>query len=136
MIVTLLCVLVLVVGLVLYYIANRKQYNIFIEFLGELFIVVGVITAVVCVSIIVITHAGTKAHIDSAKIEYYGLVKQVEMLSSEYEDVSKTEVINRVSDWNKMVYSEKYWSNNLWTNWFYNKKYAESLNYIEILEDY
>lgn len=135
MITTLLCVLIIIVGIVLYYIANRKRYNIFVEFLGQLFIVVGGITAITCVFIIIFSHAGTKAKIDTSKIEYYGLVKQVEMLSSEYEDVSKTEVINRVSDWNKMVYSEKYWSDNLWTNWFYNKKYAESLNYIDMLED-
>ena len=135
MITTLLCVLITIVGIVLYYIANHKRYNIFVDFLGQIIIVVGVITAIICVSIIIISHAGTKAKIGTSKIEYDGLVKQVEMLGSEYEDVSKTEVINRVSDWNKMVYSEKYWSNNLWTNWFYNEKYSESLNYIYTLED-
>ena len=33
------------------------------------------------------------------------------------------------------VYDEKYWGNNIWTNWFFNQKVVDSLEYIN-LEDY
>ena len=54
--------------------------------------------------------------------------------NSDYEDASKAAVIQRVYEWNKKVYNAKYWSSNPLTNWFWNKKYVDSLEYIE-LED-
>lgn len=67
-------------------------------------------------------------------LERESLVKQVECISSEYEDVSKATVIANVYDWNKEVYTEKYWAENPWTSWFFNQKVIDSLEYIE-LED-
>lgn len=63
-------------------------------------------------------------------INYFGDI--VEYLSSNYEDVSKTTVIQKAYDWNKKVYNAQYWSNNIWTNWFWSKKYVDSLKYIEL----
>ena len=48
---------------------------------------------------------------------------------------SKANVIQKVYEWNVEVYDEKYWGNNIWTNWFFNKKVVDSLEYIN-LEDY
>ena len=50
----------------------------------------------------------------------------------EYEDVSKSDVIKDISEWNKKVYSCKHWANNPWTSWFYSKRVADSLEMIEM----
>ena len=67
-------------------------------------------------------------------LQYESILKQVEVVNSEYEDVSKTDVIQKVYEWNRDVYSYKHWSESPWTNWLYSKKYADSLKYIEMEE--
>ena len=81
----------------------------------------------------------TNIMLDDKDIYEYSLkresiVKQVECISSDYEDVSKATVIANVYDWNKEVYNAKYWASNPWTSWFWSQKFVDSLEYIE-LED-
>ena len=49
----------------------------------------------------------------------------------EYEDVSKSDVIKDISEWNKKVYGYKHWAYNPWTNWFYSKRVADDMKMIE-----
>ena len=65
-------------------------------------------------------------------LERESIVKQVECISSDYEDVSKATVIANVYDWNKEVHNMKYWAKNPWTSWFYSQKFVDSLEYIEL----
>ena len=83
----------------------------------------------------IITHCNTNKKIYTKQLEYESLVKQCQTVSSNYEDVSKANVIQKVYEWNAEVYDEKYWGNNIWTNWFFNQKVVDSLEYIN-LEDY
>ena len=71
-------------------------------------------------------------NIQKTQITYEGLVKRLEIVNSEYENVSKSEVIKDISEWNKKVYSNKYCAESLWTNWLVSQKYADSLQYIEL----
>lgn len=50
------------------------------------------------------------------------------------EKVSKVTVIKDVQEWNSDVYSQKYWSESPWTNWFYSEEIVDSLEYIEMEE--
>lgn len=65
-------------------------------------------------------------------LERESIVKQVECISSDYEDVSKTTVIANAYDWNKEVHNAKYWAKNPWTSWFWSQKLVDSLEYIEL----
>jgi hypothetical protein len=59
------------------------------------------------------------------------LQKRLEIVNSEYEDVSKSDVIKDIANWNQEAYNYKYWNSNLFTNWMYSDKVAESYKYIE-----
>lgn len=89
---------------------------------------------VICAFMIWSVHVGEDAEIAKDQIKYESLCKRYEIIQSEYEDVSKAEVIKDIAEWNMAVQHEKYWSENLLTNWFYSKKYADSLQYIDISE--
>ena len=74
-------------------------------------------------------------NIQKKQIEYEYLIEQIEELDNDNEDVSSFEVIQKVSEWNQDVFTYKYGQKNPWTNIFYNKRYANSLKYID-LDDY
>lgn len=74
-------------------------------------------------------------NIQKKQIEYEYLIEQIEELDNDNEDVSSFEVIQKVSEWNQNVFAYKYGQKNPWTNIFYNKRYANSLKYID-LDDY
>ena len=83
---------------------------------------------------IICTHCTANKDIYEYSLKRESIVKQVECISSDYEDVSKATVIANVYDWNKEVYNAKYWAKNPWTSWFWSQKFVDSLEYIE-LED-
>ena len=69
--------------------------------------------------------------IQKSKIEYESIISQIEELENDNEDVSSIEVIKEISEWNQKVLDYKYGRENPWTSIFYNKKYANSLKYID-----
>lgn len=83
---------------------------------------------------IICRHCTVNKDIYEYSLKRESIVKQVECISSDYEDVSKATVITNVYDWNKEVYNAKYWAKNPWTSWFWSQKFVDSLEYIE-LED-
>ena len=93
--------------------------------------VLGSITILICLTVILCSHIDVDYDIHKAQLERDSIIKQLEYIDAEYENVSKVEIIQKVYEWNQKVYSEKHGSENLWINWFYSKKYADSLEYIE-----
>ena len=77
-------------------------------------------------------HVGTERKIQMQQIRYESLCKRLEVINSDYEDVSKSEVIKDIAEWNQEVYDYKYWVDNIWTSWLFNKKIADSLEYIDL----
>lgn len=134
MIWTLLGIGLLIVGGILLYV-GCKIYNEACFYTGLIGFMSGVIIAFICIVCLICGHCAVDKSIYDAELEYNALIKQVEAVNSEYEDVSKATVINRVYKWNKGVYSEKYWAENPWTNWFYDKDYVNSLKYIDMEDD-
>lgn len=88
----------------------------------------------VAIVVIIISHAMADNEIQKNKIQYDGLCKRYEVVKSDYEDVSKSDVINDITEWNTKVYNTKYWTENPWTNWFNPKKIADNLEYIQLEE--
>ena len=99
--------------------------------IGGIFFGVGAIVAFLMMLIIITEHVGVSATIAENQIEYESLCERKELISSEYEDVSKSDVIKDIAEWNKDAYSYKHWAYNPWTSWFYSKKIADSMEMIE-----
>ena len=95
-------------------------------------IVFGSIYLIICLTLILISHCTATTDIYNNTLTYKSIIKQIECVNSDNEDVSKTIVIQNVNEWNKNVHKAKYWQANKWTSWFLSKEVADSLQYIEL----
>lgn len=128
MIITIICVLMIIIGLIAIKIDKYGDLDI-LEYLTVTFGVVGLI---VCIVIISTQHVCAGKIIYSYQIYHDGLCKRLEVVQSDYEDVSKSQVIKDISEWNMDVYNTKYWSESPWTNWFNPKDIADNMDYIPL----
>lgn len=139
MIITLIGIALLIVVITGLLILNKLDLPYYIDdnigFVLAMLAVAGTFITFICLTSILGSHVNVDFNIYNAQLKRDSIIKQIECIDTEYEDTSKIEVINRVYEWNQNVYKEKYYSESLWTNWLFNKKYADSLEYIE-LEDY
>lgn len=131
MILTFIAFVVLAAGLYML-IKGDKTYNDALIECGFAATVVGTIAAIVMAFLIIIAHIGVDVTIEKNRIKYESLCERYELIASEYEDVSKSDIIKEITEWNLSVYSEKHWANNPWTNWFYPKRLADSVEMIEM----
>lgn len=132
MIITLIGIGLIVLGIICFVISAKGSLSF--DAGGAISLIVGFFISIIAVLVIIITHSCVNNGIYTSKLEYESLIKRVEYIDSDYEDVSKSEIIKDVYEWNKNVHNAKYWANNLWTNWFWSQEYVDSLEYIE-LED-
>lgn len=93
--------------------------------------VIGFICLICCIIGIICAHVGENKNIEMNNIEYESLCHRLEIINSDYEDMSKSDVIKDVSEWNKMVLEKKYWAKNPWTSWFFSQKVVDDLKYID-----
>lgn len=126
MIITLIALALIVTG-----ISMMTRKNDDMEFFGSTILIIGSIAMFVCLVIILCQQTMTTREINRNMIRYESLQKRLEIVNSEYEDVSKSDVIKDIAKWNQEGYDYKYWNDNLFTNWFYSDKVAESYKYIE-----
>lgn len=130
MIITLISIVLLALGVLGLYFGSKSYYD-------ELFLISIVITIIFTATVIfettviIINHSGVPIQIEQNEIEYESLCKRMEIVDSEYEDVSKSDVIRDVAEWNKKVKSAQYWAYNPWTNWYYSKEVVNELKLIE-----
>lgn len=127
MIITLIFVIMLVLGII---IERKCDYEL--NVIGFLLVVLCSFVLSVLLIVTIITHATANKTIQQNKMDYDGLCKRYEIVKSEYEDVSKSDVIADITAWNIEVYNTKYWTENLWTNWFNPKSIADNLEYIPL----
>jgi len=111
---------------------NDKYYYGFLDFFGGLTLYFGSLGLFISITVIIVSHIAAPKIIQENRIEYDGLCKRYEIIKSEYEDVSKSDVIGDISTWNMEVYNTKYWTDNPWTSWFNPKEIADNLNYISL----
>lgn len=127
MILTIITLAVLIIGIFLFYHAKNE----IMEGVDLLLFAFGALAGVIMLAIIVLAHVGVDAQIEENRIEYEALCERLEIVDSEYEDVSKSDIIKDIAKWNKMVYSRKYWAYNPWTNWFYSTRVVDELEMVE-----
>lgn len=131
MILTIIAFVVLAAGLYMCFKGDKICNEALME-CGFAATVAGTIAATVMVFLIIMAHVCVDVTIEKNRIKYESLCKRYELITSEYEDVSKSDVIKEITEWNLDVYSEKHWANNPWTNWFHSKRVADSVEMIEI----
>ena len=135
MIITLIAILLLIIAIAGFLILNKTYFSDIVDdivcFITALSGTLGSITILICLTVILCSHIDVDYDIHNAQLERDSIIKQLEYIDAEYENVSKVEIIQKVYEWNQKVYGEKHGSENLWINWFYSKKYADSLEYIE-----
>ena len=133
MILTIISLIMLILGIIFLKISD---YSDDIEVLGVLFTLFGSIFSIIALCTIIISHGMANKTIQQNKLEYDGLCKRYEIVKSEYEDVSKSDVIADITAWNMEVYNTKYWTKNPWTNWFNPNAIADNLEYISVEEKF
>nr|DAP20781.1 MAG TPA: hypothetical protein [Bacteriophage sp.] len=136
MFITLITIVVFVLGIIGCMLYNRDiipwKYKEYIELLSLCAVGIAGIAILIELPLIIGSQCTANKCIYEYSLERESIVKQVECISSEYEDVSKATVIANVYDWNKDVHNTKYWGNNPWMSWFYSQKFVDSLEYIEL----
>ena len=105
-----------------------------IDSIGWFFTGFSSVFLVISIVIIIISHIRADNVIQQNKIQYAELCKKYEIAKSEYEDVSKSDVINDITEWNTKVYITKYRTEDPLTNWYNPKKVADNLEYISLDE--
>lgn len=128
-------IFIFIIMTVLGFIIIKKNIGDEPDITGGCMIGLGVTSLIISLLIIIVVNATANKNIQKNKMEYEGLCKRYEIVKSEYEDVSKSDVIADITAWNMEVYDTKYWSENLWTNWFNPKKIADNLYYIPLEEE-
>ena len=135
MIITLIAISLLIIAIAGFLILNKTYFSDIVDdivcFITVLSGMLGSVAICICLIFILGSHFDVDYDIHNAQLERDSIIKQLEYIDAEYENVSKVEIIQKVYEWNQKVYGEKRGSENLWINWFYSKKYADSLEYIE-----
>lgn len=134
MIWTIIFVVVLVVSIVLSVIAYNECID-WMSIIGAVFITLSGVGAIFSLVMIVTNHCAIDKTIAEYQMKHDSIVKEVEALEQDIDEkVSRVTVIKDVKEWNSDVYSQKYWSESPWTNWFCSKEVVDSLEYIEMEE--
>ena len=128
MIITILTLIVVIIG-VLTLIFSKDDVA---DTVGVGFTVMGGMFLLIFTLTIVGLHLTVSKRIEQNRIQYEGLCKRLEVINSDYEDVSKSDVIADITQWNMDVYNKKYWAYNPWTSWFNPKRVADELDYISL----
>ena len=128
MILTFIFIIMIILGFIIikYHISNDPDIS------GLPMTVIGSFGLTVSLIAIISVHATANMNIQKNKIKYEGLKRRYDIITSEYEDVSKSDVISDITEWNTSVYNTKYWTENPWTNWFNPKEIADNLHYIPL----
>ena len=138
MIITLIAISLIIIAIAGFLILDKTYFSNIVDeivcCITALSGVFGGVAICVCLLLILGSHFDVDYDIHKAQLERDSIIKQLEYIDAEYENVSKVEIIQKVYEWNQKVYSEKRGSENLWINWFYSKKYADSLEYIELIK--
>ena len=129
MLIILIFVIMLVLGIIFF---DRSKINENLEIPGYLLFILGSGALFASLIIIIIVHSTADKVVRQNKINYDGLCKRYDIIESEYEDISKSDVIADITEWNVKVYNVKYWTESLWTNWFNPKIISDNLEYIPL----
>lgn len=131
MILTIIFVAMLIIGIVIVFYDSNYSINEGLSWFGLSNLLIGFGATLGSLVIIIVSHMGVVTRIEQNNITYNSLTSRLEIIQSDYEDISKSDVIKDISEWNKQVVSAKYWTYNPWTSWFYSKEVIDNLKTID-----
>ena len=133
MVITLIVLALVALGIIIFCVSyNSDKYDsVDNEVGGFILFIFGILALAILLITIAVRHISADRNIEINRIKYESLLKRVEAVNSEYEDVSKSDVIKDVAEWNSNVFNQKYFSSNPWTNWFYPKEVVDNLECID-----
>ena len=127
MIITLIFVAIVVIGIAL---VIKGKYDD-MGTAGCIIAAVGCFCVFFCLFIVLFQHIGISTIIAENNIQYEALCERQELIGSQYEDVSRSDIIKDVAEWNIKVRHYQYWAYNPWTSWFYSREVADNMKLIE-----
>lgn len=130
MILTLIFSGLIILGIIFLKLWENHDFDDLLNVLGGLNVIIGSICLTASIILIVTSYITISSTIQENKLKYESLCKRCEIVKSGYEDVSKSDLIEDIAEWNTKVYNTKYWTNNPWTSWFNPQKIADNLDYI------
>lgn len=130
MILTLIFLGLIILGTIFLKLWENHDFDDFLNVLGGLNVIIGSMCLTASIILIVTSYITVSTTIQENKLKYESLCKRCEIIESGYEDVSKSDLIEDIAEWNTKVYNTKYWTNNPWTSWFNPQKIADNLDYI------
>lgn len=125
-------ILLLIVMILLGFIIMKCNIGEDSDLTGGIIIGFGLVFLIISLLMIITAHTTANNSIQKNRIQYEGLCKRYQVIKSDYEDVSKSDVIADITAWNIEVYNTKYWTENLWTNWFNPRTISDNLYYIPL----
>lgn len=128
MILILIAIALILVGVILLIIDKVSRIDLESGCISCLFS--GIIGLVIFLIYIFATHCTADLQIKKDNVKYESLCKRLDIVKSEYEDISKSDVISDIAEWNANVVSYKYWTESPWTNWLHVQEVADNLKYI------
>jgi len=129
MLIVILLVVIIIVGIV--FLVKDSWYKGAMYSSGFIMVVLGGLLLLIALTFILETQI-------PSQINYEKTLHRKEVLEYRLENIENDTVGNEylygdIVEFNNEVRAVKYWSKNLFTNWFYNKKIA-SIDYIEFKE--
>ena len=120
--------LLLVIGIVVFYGFYDYYYdNDFVGFIGIMFAIVGLIGLVTSGLVALMVKVNLDLDYEKMLNERNLIEYRLEQIEESGESGSYAEIqlYHDIIEYNKVVLTQKKWANNIWTNWFYNRKVAE-----------
>ena len=129
---TLLAIAILILGILGLIICKKYCYAFdALEIISGGCTIIGAVASIVIIILLIIVHADANATLHTNIEIRNSLVRRCELIDSDYEDVSKSDLIEDIAQFNSDLYRYKYWQANPWTSWFYIEEIANTLDYIE-----
>lgn len=125
MILVIISVAMLILGRIL---LSKGNYNL--EMPGIALFVSGLVGTAICLIIIIFVNVLAMKEVHANELEYQSLCKRIEIIDSDNNKLSRSELIKDVNNYNIRVMETNYWTENPWTNWFNPRIIADNMRYI------
>lgn len=130
MILTLIFLGMIILGIIFLKLWEDHDFDDPLNVFGGINVIIGSICLTASIVLLIANYVTVPSTIQENKLKYESLCKRCEIVKSGYEDISKSDLIKDIAEWNAYVYDAKYWTNNPWTSWFNPQKIADNLDYI------
>ena len=123
MIIILTFVLMIVVGLILMRFSRLDLLPFMLKAIGSCGLVA-------CILAIIGANVFAMKEVHANELEYQSLCKRIEVIDSDNNKLSRSELIKDVNNYNIRVMETNYWTENPFTNWFNPRIIADNMRYI------